>query len=324
MQTTTGESIAKQLTAWGVPCEFVNFIIAPQLVTYNFTISNYLQLNKIKKLCEPLTAWAGGGEFCYILRAGGFALEIPRQQRALLYKNNYNSELKRGGDLIIGIDTQNRPIVKNIEELTHLLVAGTTGSGKSVLLHNFITSLLYAGIADTPKIYIIDPKKMEFSIYKNSVAVITETEQTKTFLKNLIEEMERRNAELERIGKQKNTGEFKKIIVIIDELADLVLQDEEIKPLLIRLLQKGRASGIHFIIATQSPRAKILDGLTLANLPSRLALTCASVRESILILGHGGAEKLTGKGDAIFKAQDTTQEVRIQAPFTDTTKIKFI
>ncbi len=323
MQIITGESIAEQLTAWGVPCQFVDFIIAPQIITYNFNILNYLQLGKIKKLCVPLSAW-GACKFEYKERGGGFALETPTPERITIYRSNYNNELKMGGDLIIGVDTQNRPIIKNITDLTHLLVAGTVGSGKSVILHNFITSLLDAKIIDTPKLYLIDPKGNEFNIYKNHTSVTDNIYKIKILFNNLIEEMNARNKKLAELNKQKNTGEFEKIVVVIDELADIVMQDEETKPLLIRLLQKSRSAGIHFIIATQSPRAKLLDGLMLANLPSRLALTCASVRESMLILGHSGAEKLTGKGDAIFKAQDTIQEIRVQAPFTDITKIKFV
>lgn len=127
---------------------------------------------------------------------------------------------------------------------------------------------------------------------------------------------------LNKHGREKNNGEFKKIIVIIDELADLVLQNKQIKELLIKLLQKSRAAGIHFIVATQSPRASVLTGLVLANLPSRLALTCASARESALILGHKGAEKLTGNGDGIFKTPQSTKEKRIQAPYITKKQIK--
>ena len=143
-------------------------------------------------------------------------------------------------------------------------------------------------------------------------------------LAELVEEMEQRYYTLSKLNRTKNNGEFKKIVLVIDELTDLVMTNKEVKSLLIRILQKGRACGIHCIIGTQSPRATILDGVTLANLPSRLALTCASVRESCLILGHKGAEQLTGKGDAILKTPESTTETRLQAPYisdSDITKL---
>lgn len=329
MQIITGESIAEQINAWGIPCAFVCLTVAPQVVKYNFNLKDLTQLNKIKRLAESLTAWSGQAATINTI-GGGFCVELARSERQFINLTEYAQTLEKAKpySLAIGTNTNGQQITATLEDITHLLVAGTTGGGKSILLNNIIISLCCYNKPEKLALILIDLKRVEFSKFAKlphlAAQTITEPEQAEQILLKLVEIMEARYKKLESIGAEKDNGHFKKICIIIDELTDLVQQAPECKKLLTRLLQKARACGIHLILATQSPRATILDGVTLANLPSRIALKCASVRESMLILGHKGAESLTGKGDAIYKAQNTTEEQRIQAPYITNEQIKNI
>ena len=329
MKIITGESIAEQLNEWDIPCAFSCLTVAPQLIKYNFILQDFTKLQKAKRLAENLTAWSGQAATINTM-AGGFSVELARTQRQFINLNEYADTLEKADafSLALGTNTNGEHITATLEDLTHLLIAGTTGGGKSAILNNIIISLTAYNTPDRLALFLIDAKRVEFSKFENlphlTGGIISEPEDAKRVLTNLINIMEIRYKKLEQIKREKAGALFKKIVVIIDELTDLMQQDAGIKPLLTRLLQKSRAAGIHFILATQSPRANILDGVTLANLPSRLALKCASVRESMIILGHGGAEKLNGKGDAIFKPQNTTNETRIQAPFITAEQIKNI
>lgn len=329
MKILKGENIAKQLKEWGISCKFDSFTISPQVVKYKFKLFDFMKLNKIKKMAEILTSWTGQNAKISTTQ-GGFFVELERKEREFISLNEFANTLQKAPrcSLAIGTNTNGQQITATLEELTHLLVAGTTGGGKSIVLNNFIISLTCYNKPKNLALILIDLKQVEFSKFENlhhlASEIITEPEQAIALLTKLIDIMEQRYQKMKEINIEKNNGHFKSVCVIIDELTDLIQQAPESKRLLTRLLQKSRACGIHFIMATQSPRASILDGVMLANLPSRLALKCSSTRESILILGHGGAEKLTGKGDSIFKAQNTTTEERIQAPYLTNEQIKNI
>lgn len=326
MQIITGECIAKQLNECGIDCIFNNFQISPQIISYYFKLKDPQKITKALKLGEVLTNWSGQKMEC-ANKDGFFIVTTPTPERQTINITKFK-HLKKAEhySIILGVDETGTPQARTIDELTHLLIAGTTGSGKSVCLNSIIIGLCCYNKPQDLGVILIDPKQVEFNIYNKLphliTPVITETEQASNILEQLHEEMERRYFILNSLGKEKNGGEFKKIIVVIDELADLILSNKNIKDLLIKLLQKARAAGIHFIVATQSPRATILNGLLLANLPSRLALTCASTRESLLILGHKGAEKLTGKGDAILKTPQSIEEIRLQIPLITKQQIK--
>lgn len=326
MKIIKGENIAEFLSNCGIPSAFINYNIAPQIITYNFKLKNPQQIKKALTLEKALTNWSGTPTQC--TNANGFLkITTPTPERQTVNITQFK-DIKTAPpfSVILGVDENGNNKTKTLDQLTHLLIAGTTGSGKSVCINSIIMGLACYNKPTELGLILIDPKKVEFNIYNNLphllTPVITEAEEAEKVFNALILKMEARYNVLQGIGKEKNEGEFKKIVVVIDELADLVLANKNIKDKLIKLLQKSRAAGIHFITATQSPRATILNGLLLANLPSRIALTCASARESILILGHKGAEKLTGKGDAIIKTPDSTQESRIQIPLITKQQIK--
>ena len=326
MQIIKGESIQKELELCDIFANFHKLDITPQTLKYYFKLQDPRQIKKALKLNDILTNWSGQTMEC--TNENGFlCITTPTTERQTTPITKF-IHLKDGdpNSVIIGVDEQGNPQSRTIDELTHLLIAGTTGSGKSVCLNSIIIGLCCYNNPKDLGIILIDPKKVEFNIYNKLphllTPIVTETQQTEKILNNLVQEMETRYKIMQSLDIEKNNGHFKKIIVIIDELADLVLANKNIKNLLIKLLQKSRAAGIHFIVATQSPRASILNGLILANLPSRLALTCASARESMLILGHKGAEKLTGAGDAIFKSPKSIKEIRVQIPLITKQQIR--
>lgn len=328
MKVFTIESVQNAFEDFGVLATCKERKLTPQNVIYYIDLHDLTQLQKAKRLLPNLELLFGQK---LALEENGtlshLKLIFEREKRGFCHVKRFGEILQKNKfNLPLGVDENGELVAEKMESLTHLLIAGTTGSGKSVLLNSIIMGL---ACYNTPKnlvLVLIDTKKVEFSKYADlphlATDILTEPNEIEVFFNYLIDEMEQRYLYLAELGKAKNNGEFKKIIVVIDELADLILLNKNIKMQLVKLLQKARACGIHFIIATQSPRAKILDGLLLANLPSRVALTCASTRESILILGHGGAEKLLGLGDCILKTANSIKEKRLQAPFINDEDIK--
>ncbi len=328
MKIYTGESLAKQIEYWGVGCEFIRHIMTPQTIVYKFNLKNPLDIKAVKKLQEPLELLTKNNiQMTENDNESHLQLIFRRPEREFVGVGEFAKTMTKCKpfSVALGVDQNGEHITKTLDELTHLLVAGTTGSGKSISINTAIMSLCCYNTPDKLGLILIDPKRVEFAKFENLphliVPVIQEMTQAFEVLTELVQEMERRYYILSQLNRTKNDGEFKKIVLVIDELTDLVMTNKEVKSLLVRILQKGRACGIHCIIGTQSPRATILDGVTLANLPSRLALTCASVRESCLILGHKGAEQLQGKGDAILKTPESTNETRLQSPYISTSDI---
>lgn len=207
-----------------------------------------------------------------------------------------------------GLDALGQPFVFDLAECPHLLVAGTTGSGKSVCLHAILMSLLASG--RNVRLALVDPKEVEFTAYAGSKhlwndKVITEVADASALLDDLIEEMDNRQKELSRLGvanlaeAQKKGSKLPRIVVVIDELADLLMQHPDSETTIVRLAQKARAAGIHLVLATQRPDANTFTGLLRSNVPSRIGLTVRTSQESRIILDEMGAEKLLMKGDML-------------------------
>ena len=224
-------------------------------------------------------------------------------------------------------------VVGDLTEMPHLLIAGTTGSGKSVMIHTIICSLLsWATPADVGFV-LMDFKRVEFVPYKNlellALPVITEPEDARMALDWLVAEMERRFRLMEEAGvvdigalRDHYDIDFpERIVLIIDELADLILQDRTVEIPIVRLAQKGRASGIHLVLSTQRPTTNVVTGLIKANVPSRMAFSVASMIDSRVILDQPGAEQLLGRGDVLFRAVGE-DIVRAQGAFIDRESIE--
>lgn len=318
-----GKEFEKMFLSFGISASFNHVDNAPQILTYHFNLKNLQDFYKIKKYIKLLELRANTSIVQVASKSCDFALEIKKQKRQVIETIRQGSIMKQLApySIFFGADTNNTAVFSTIQELPHLLVAGTTGSGKSVALNSYIMELCCYNKPKDLGVVLIDLKMCEFNVFKNLphliYDVVNDSKTAEIVLLGLCYTMEDRYKEMARLGLQKNNGHFQPIVVVIDELTDLVLQSTNCRKYLVQLLQKARACDIHIICATQSPRAKVLDGLLLANLPSRIALTCASSRESVLILGHKGAESLTGCGDAILKLNNSIQERRIQIPYID-------
>jgi len=229
---------------------------------------------------------------------------------------------------ILGRDVSGEPIFADIEKMPHLLIAGATGSGKSINIHTLLISLLYKNSPDTLRLVLIDPKRVELSMY-NGIPhlvspVITEGKKTITVLRWAIKEMERRYKILLESGVRDIKSLYKKtgstpipfVVIVIDELADLmVAYGREIESSIVRLAQMARATGIHLIVSTQRPSVEVITGLIKANITSRIALQVASQVDSRTILDTAGAEKLLGGGDMLFVSSEFSKPKRIQGAY---------
>jgi DNA segregation ATPase FtsK/SpoIIIE, S-DNA-T family len=228
----------------------------------------------------------------------------------------------------IGKDIAGKPMVADLARMPHVLVAGQTGSGKSVMINDILTSLLYRNTPSELKLILVDPKTVEMAPYNDIphllTPVITEPEKCISALKWAVAEMERRYRTLAEV-KKRSIGEYnliKKeermpyIVIVIDELADLMMMAaRDVEALIVRIAQKARAVGIHLILATQRPSVDVITGLIKANVPARIAFTTASQVDSRTIIDQVGAEKLLGRGDMLLLTSEMPKPIRIQAAF---------
>ena len=253
-------------------------------------------------------------------------VEIPNARSADVRLRSVleSSEWKKAEDPLtfaVGKDISGRAVVANLAKMPHLLIAGTTGSGKSVMSNTLITSLLYRNSPSDMKLIIVDPKQVEMAQYQDIphllTPIITQTDKALSAMKWAVGEMERRYSLMaeERVkniadynakmanseNKDEKEGKMPYIVIIIDEMADLMMMaGKDLEMLIVRIAQKGRAAGIHLVLATQRPEVKVITGLIKANIPGRIAFAVGSQMDSRIMLDQGGAEKLLGKGDMLL------------------------
>lgn len=273
-------------------------------------------------------------------------IEIPNKTRSTIYlreliesKAFISSQSKLTACLGSGIAGE--PLIFDIAKMPHLLIAGTTGSGKSVCINCIVMSLLYKATPEDVRLIMIDPKKVEFSIYKNiphlMAPVVTTPKDAAGALQAAVEEMERRFELFEQVGVRDLKGynnatkddpdmpHLPYIVIIIDELADLMMTArDEVETAICRIAQKARAAGMHLIIGTQRPSADVVTGLIKANVPSRIAFAVKSQVDSRVILDHIGAEALTGRGDMLFVPIGSMRDTRVQGAFVDDKEVERI
>jgi len=262
-------------------------------------------------------------------------IEVPNIKGATvrlssIFQSREWSELDTTLSFAIGKDIAGKAVVADLAKMPHLLVAGQTGSGKSVMINDILTSLLYRNSPSDLKLILVDPKQVELKPYDDIphllTPVITEPEKCISALKWAVAEMERRYKALAEVSKR-NIVEYnlvKKeegmpyIVIVIDELADLMMiAGRDVEALIVRIAQKARAVGIHLVLATQRPSVNVITGLIKANVPARIAFTTASQVDSRTIIDQMGAEKLLGRGDMLLLTADMPKPKRVQAAFID-------
>jgi S-DNA-T family DNA segregation ATPase FtsK/SpoIIIE len=262
-------------------------------------------------------------------------IEVPNVKPAIvrmasLLQSREWSDVKSPLGFVIGKDIAGNSVVGDLAKMPHLLVAGQTGSGKSVMINDILTSLLYRNSPSDLKLILVDPKQVELTPYNDIphllTPVINEPEKCISALKWAVAEMERRLKEMASVGRR-NIVEYNNlkkeegmpyIVIVIDELADLMMMAaRDVESLVVRLAQKARAAGIHLVLATQRPSVDVITGLIKANVPARIAFTVASQVDSRTIIDQVGAEKLLGQGDMLLLTSDMPKPKRVQGAFID-------
>lgn len=312
--TETEQKIINFYTIYGVTLEYIKKVDSFAVTRYYYIIKNNARINKINNLLNELQLYIKSEKIKLDFDAlsGTIIFECSKSKRNILYFEELKNDKTEGLTASIGKSLNNEEIQLNLLETPHLLVAGSTGSGKSCILNNIITSLVRKYDENYFRSILIDIKQVEFSQFRNikqlATPIITDTEKAIDILNKMCQIMANRYSILSN-NNCRNIEEYNKqtddklcyYLIVVDELADLFIQAPDIEQILCRLAQLGRAAGIHLILATQRPDRETITGRLKVNIPSRLALTVSSVYDSRIILDTTGAEKLTGKGDFILK-----------------------
>lgn len=317
-------ALTKALQELGIKVQVKDVTHGPRLSRYRVMLVNLADSAKLKRSMSQLGLALSLGNTIPTLSNGDepktVFIDLPRQKSTwnvvgLERLKAWASIAPRDTNQLMiyaGVDVVGNDVTFDLAAMPHLLVGGTTGSGKSVFLHALILSLVLRHKVDTLQLALIDPKQVEFNPYSKLAnlyrdAVAFEINETREYLEELVVEMETRYSIFKRLGVS-NISEARRahqaipyIVVIVEELADLVLQDDNIEPLIQRLAQKARAAGIHLVLATQRPDSATFSGLIRSNIPARVALTVQKGTESTIILDEKGAENLLGAGDMLIK-----------------------
>ena len=340
-------AIRRTLRNFKVNVEVEEITVGPTFTQYAVRPAEGIRLSRITGLQQNLELALAAHPIRIEAPIPGQSLvgiEVPNTTRAtvglrtLLESDTFQS-VHGALPVVLGRTITGSVSVKTLSKMPHILVAGTTGSGKSVLIHNFILSLLFSYSPRDLRFIFIDPKRVELTLYKGIphlyTAPITEPKKALQALVWVVAEMERRYALLEETGardisshnkKTDETGEILPyLVIVIDELADLMQSfPREIEANIVRIAQKSRAVGIHLIISTQRPSVNIITGVVKANIPVRIALQVASNVDSRTILDTPGAENLIGNGDLLFSSSDSKKPVRVQSAFVTENEVRTI
>lgn len=330
--------LVNTLAEFGVESKVVNVNRGPVITLYEMQIAPGIKVNKIVGLADDIAMALAASRVRVVAPIPGksaIGVEVPNRERELVtlgdiiksdeYRNHHGS-LK----VALGKDVLGKPVIIDLKKLPHLLIAGATGSGKSVCVNSIITSLVYNYGPDYVRFILIDPKMVELQLYDGSphllTPVITDPMNTPLALRWALYEMERRyrllselnTRDIERYNQKVETEKLRMerlpfIVTIIDELADLMMiASKEIEGYITRIAQKARAVGIHLVFATQRPSVDIITGIIKANIPARIAFQVAQKTDSRTIIDQNGAEKLLGKGDMLYQSPMSSFPTRIQ------------
>ncbi|QQG43678.1 MAG: DNA translocase FtsK [Candidatus Daviesbacteria bacterium] len=330
--------IEKTLESFGVAAKVAEVNGGPAVTQYALEISAGTKISKIANLQHDLAlalATPTGtvrieapipGKSLVGIEVPNRSLEVVGLKQVL--SSDEMSKHKSKLAVALGRDTSSKPLVVDIDRMPHVLVAGTTGSGKSVLVNSFIASLLFRNSPDELKLILIDPKRVELTNFNGIphllTPVITEPEKILSALKWAMAEMDRRYKLFQSVGVRNIAGynemsgfqALPYIVILVDELADLMMfAPVEVEDAITRIAQLARATGIHLVVATQRPSVDVITGLIKANIPCRIAFNVSSMIDSRVILDTPGAEKLLGRGDMLFLPPDASKPMRIQGVF---------
>ncbi|MBR4950012.1 MAG: DNA translocase FtsK [Clostridia bacterium] len=334
------EKLVSTLRSFGVETTVINIVPGPRVTRYELQPKTGVKISKITSLSNDIAlslAAEGVRIEAPIPGKAAVGIEIPNKQsesvtiREMLESDDFK---KAKGELtfVLGKDISGNVVTADLSKMPHLLIAGATGSGKSVCTNSIITSIIYKNSPDKVKLMLIDPKMVEFGVYNGIphllIPVVTNPKKAASALNWAVGEMLKRYNLFAEFGVRDITGfnklckegsnikPMEKIVIIIDELADLMMAaPKEVEDAICRLAQMARAAGMHLIIATQRPSVDVITGTIKANIPSRIALTVSSQTDSRIILDAAGADKLLGRGDMLFNPVGMSKPLRVQCCF---------
>jgi DNA segregation ATPase FtsK/SpoIIIE, S-DNA-T family len=335
------EKIARQLVEalanFGVEARVVGMVTGPRVTRYELQLAAGIKVNRVSQLRDDLAYALATTEIRILAPIPGkqaVGVEVPNLSANLVTLGDIYAEPPSGSSPLtawLGKDISGHGVACDLARMPHLLIAGTTGSGKSGCINAILCSILLRATPDDVRMILVDPKRVELNHYESIphllTPVVTNMKNASLVLQNVVREMETRYetmgaakarnlAELNASRAELGRDTLPHILVVIDELADMMMvSPAEVEDAIIRLAQKSRAVGIHLVLATQSPRVDVITGMIKANVPSRIAFAVSSQTDSRVILDTGGAEALLGQGDMLYKPLGTSKLQRIQGAY---------
>ncbi len=325
---------------YGVDAKVVGVRQGPAVSRYEIKLGHGTRLRDIKSLLDDIIRIFGNENIQLVspLEGGLIGVEVPRDDREFVsfLELARNSNLSAPLSTILGKDMDGNIVTADLSKMPHLLVAGATGSGKSVFINTLLCSVISRMSPEEVNLVLIDPKRVELSAYAKlphlAYPLVTDPTEAGMALMKVVDEMSYRYELLSRAG-VRNIAEYNEtaeeklplILVVIDELADLMMvARRDVEKSIVRITQLARAAGIHLVVATQRPSVNVITGLIKANMPSRLSFAVSSKTDSRVILDQMGAEVLTGMGDSLFVPQGAFKAQRIQGAFISTEEVQGI
>jgi S-DNA-T family DNA segregation ATPase FtsK/SpoIIIE len=336
-QEITGRKLVETLGHFGVEAKIVGVVSGPHVSRYELRLAPGIKVKKVTELANDLAYALASTDIRILAPIPGkqaVGVEVPNARRRIVRLGDiYAGRPEKTSPLVawLGKGIDGNPVWTDLAKMPHVLVAGTTGSGKSACVNGILSSILMQASPNEVRLVLVDPKQVELNHYENVphllTPVVTSPRLAANVLSNLIGEMETRYGimsearcrnlvELNRHRKKKGDAPLPHILCVIDELADLMMvAPAEVEDSIIRLAQKSRATGIHLVLATQRPSTDIITGTIKVNIPSRIAFAVSSQTDSRVILDQGGAESLLGQGDMLFRGAGSSKLQRVQGAF---------
>ncbi|MBW3652043.1 MAG: DNA translocase FtsK [Actinobacteria bacterium] len=343
-QERTAKRLIEGLGHFGVEARIVGTVAGPHITRFELRLAPGIKMSKVAQLKDDLAYALAATDIRILAPIPGktaVGVEVPNARRRIVQLGDVNQDAPPGWSPLtiwLGKDVAGKAIGADLAKMPHLLVAGTTGAGKSACINAMLSSVLLRATPHDLRLVLIDPKQVELNHYESIphllTPVITSPRMAANALQNLVREMEQRYSvmslaktrslvELNRSRVRRGDPELPYILCVIDELADLMMvAPADVEDSIIRLAQKARAVGIHLVLATQSPRVDVITGMIKANVPSRIAFSVSSQTDSRVILDCNGAESLLGQGDMLFSPVGSSKLQRIQGAYIDEPQIE--
>ena len=340
-----GRKLEETLASFNIQAKVINYSVGPVITRFELQPAQGVRVNRITSLSDDIALALAAPRVrieAPIPGKSAIGIEIPNRDTVpvLLREVIESPEFKDGNSALrfgLGKDIAGNVVCADLDKMPHLLIAGSTGSGKSVCINDIILSFVYGKKPDDVRLILIDPKQVELRVYSPMphllMPVVTDPKKAAGALKWAVMEMDQRYRKMSKVNarsisrynslQEDDAEKLPRLVIIIDELADLMMvAAKDVEESICRIAQLGRAAGIHLIVATQRPSTDIITGLIKANIPSRIALAVSSAVDSRVIMDTGGAEKLLGKGDMLFHANGAGKPVRTQCAFVSDEEVE--